>query len=59
MEKYLSDYTIKIFKDENLTDEGGEILYGTFERVHSNNLEEYVWNLSLSGYLFPNVVLRI
>ena len=53
--EYLKNYTVKIYKDELLKEETETILYSTFALVPSNIEGEYIWEISLSGYLEPNV----
>ena len=56
MTEYLTNYSIKIYKDKDQVEECGTILYTTFGRVPSNNINEYIWNLDISGYLEPRVL---
>lgn len=53
--EYLKNYTVKIYKDELLKEETETILYSTFALVPSNIDGEYIWDISLSGYLEPKV----
>ena len=53
--EYLKNYTVKIYKDELLKEETETILYSTFALVPTNIEGEYIWEISLSGYLEPNV----
>lgn len=54
--EYLKNYTVKIYKDELLKEETETILYSTFALVPTNIEGEYIWDISLSGYLEPKIL---
>ena len=50
---YLQKYNVKIFNDKK--ESVGNVLYTTVGAIPSNEKEERVWSLNLTGYLKPNV----
>ena len=50
---YLQKYNVKIFNDKK--ESGGNVLYTTVGAIPSNEKEERVWSLNLTGYLKPNI----